>query len=128
MVAFGLVLVAPPASAAGTTFSSTWDTTKTSTGSSAANQIKLPLIASGNYNFVVDWGDGSTNTITAWNQADVTHTYASSGVKNVSIAGTIKGWQFANSGDKLKITDISRGGPCNSATTVPTSGVRQTST
>lgn len=111
MVAFGLTLVAPPASAAGTTFSSTWDTTKTSTGSSGSNQIKLPLIATGNYNFVVDWGDGSTNTITSWNQAETTHTYASSGVKNLSIAGTIKGWQFANVGDKLKITDISAWGP-----------------
>lgn len=111
MVAFGLALAVPPANAAGTTFSSTWDTTKTSTGSSGSNQIKLPLIASGNYNFVVDWGDGSSNTITAWNQADATHTYASSGVKSLSIAGTIRGWQFANSGDRLKITDISAWGP-----------------
>lgn len=111
MVTFGLALVTPPANAAGTTFSSTWDTTKTSTGSSGSNQIKLPLIASGNYNFVVDWGDGSSNTITSWNQAEVTHTYATGGVKNLSIAGTIKGWQFANSGDRLKLTDISAWGP-----------------
>ncbi len=111
MVALGMALAAPPADAAGTTFTSSWNTTQTSTGSSAPNQIKLPLIASGNYSFVVDWGDGSTYTITSWNQAEVTHTYDTSGVKDLSIAGTIKGWQFANSGDRLKLTDISAWGP-----------------
>ena len=89
MVALGMALAAPPADAAGTTFTSSWNTTQTSTGSSAPNQIKLPLIASGNYSFVVDWGDGSTNTITSWNQAEVTHTYDTSGVKDLSIAGTM---------------------------------------
>jgi hypothetical protein len=46
---------------------------------SAANQIQLPLISTGNYNFVVDWGDGNTDTITVWNQAETLHTYATEG-------------------------------------------------
>ena len=37
-------------------FYSTWNTSNTSTGSSTATQIKLPLISTGTYNFVVDWG------------------------------------------------------------------------
>ncbi|MGE8342849.1 MAG: hypothetical protein ACN6OI_17610 [Flavobacterium sp.] len=52
-------------------FVSTWRTSNTSTGSSAATQVKLPLVSSGTYNFIIDWGDGNTNTITTWNQAQV---------------------------------------------------------
>ena len=92
----GWVLAATPASAAGTSFTSTWDTRNTSTGSSARNQIRLPLTASGNYNFVVDWGDNSTSTITSYNQAEVTHTYLSEGIQTITIGkntvdGVIKG-------------------------------------
>lgn len=92
-------------------FVSTWDTTKLSTGSSSDTQITLPLRASGNYNFIVDWGDGSTNTITAYNDSAATHTYTSSGTYTLSITGTISGWAFQNSGDRLKITGISSWGP-----------------
>ncbi len=91
-------------------FISTWDTTLTSTGSSTASQIKLPLYNGGTYNFVVDWGDTSTSTITAWNQAAVTHTYATSGTYTLSITGTLTGWQFNNTGDVLKIKTISQWG------------------
>jgi hypothetical protein len=61
------------------------------------DQIQLPLISSGNYNFVVDWGDGNTDTITVWNQAETRHTYAVKGKYTVTITGTIEGWQFGNS-------------------------------
>ena len=88
------------------TFRSKWDTTLTSAGSSAANQIKLPLEAGGAYNFTVNWGDGTNNTITSWNQAEVTHTYSSGGVYSININGTINGWSFNNDGDRLKLLDI----------------------
>ena len=96
MVTLGMAAAATPASAAGTSFTSTWDTRNTSTGSSARNQIRLPLTASGNYNFVVDWGDNSTSTITSYNQAEVTHTYLSEGIQTITIGkntvdGVIKG-------------------------------------
>ena len=77
-------------------FTSTWDTTKTSSGSSDANQIKLPLESDGDYDFTVNWGDGDIDHITAWDQAEVTHTYASSGVYDISISGTIIGFRFIN--------------------------------
>jgi hypothetical protein len=66
-------------------FVSTWNTNNTSVGSSASNQIALPLISGGSYNFVVDWGDGSQDTITTWNQTEVTHTYATAGTYTISI-------------------------------------------
>jgi surface protein len=92
-------------------FYSTWNTSNTSTGSSTATQIKLPLVATGTYNFVVDWGDGtSPETITAWNQAETTHTYATAATYIIRITGTITGWQFNNGGDKLKLLSISQWG------------------
>ena len=99
------------AQATETSFISTWRTTNTSAGSSGASQVRLPLISGGTYNFTVDWGDGQTDTITSYNQAQVTHTYGTSGDKTVTITGLVRGWRFANSGDRLKLTNISQWGP-----------------
>ncbi len=93
-----------------TTFMSSWNTTLTSTISSDSNQIKLPLESDGNYNFVVNWGDDTSDTITSWDQAEVTHTYSSEGIYNVTIDGIFEGWSFNNGGDKYKIIDISQWG------------------
>ena len=87
-------------------FLSVWNTTKTSAGSSGSNQVRLPLQSSGIYNFLVDWGDESNDTITIWNQDAVTHTYASEGVYTINITGIIIGWYFNNGGDRLKILEI----------------------
>lgn len=89
---------------------STWDTTKTSVGSSNSDQIKLPLEASGTYNFIIYWGDDSSDTITAWDQAEVTHTYASSGIYNIEIVGQLEGFRFNDTGDRLKLSSIENGG------------------
>ena len=91
-----------------TAFVSTWDTNNTSGSSSASNQVKLPLYNGGTYNFTVDWGDGTQNTITSWNQAETLHTYASAGVYTIGIVGTITEWSFLNSAvdDCQKILSI----------------------
>jgi surface protein len=82
------------------------DTTNTSTGSSLSTEFKLPLTTSTGLNAVVDWGDSTTDTITAYNAAEVTHTYASGGTYTISITGTLPGFKFNNGGDKLKILNI----------------------
>ena len=87
-------------------FLSTWDTLELSTGSSANDQIKLPLVSSGSYNFLVDWGDGQTDTITSPTDVAVIHTYSLSGVYTINITGTIVGWQFNDDGDRLKLLEI----------------------
>jgi surface protein len=92
------------------TFVSVWDTSRTSTGSSTATQIRLPLNSAGSYNFIVEWGDGSTDRIRTWNQAEVTHTYATAGVYQLTITGTIQGFGFVNAGDRLKLLSIFRWG------------------
>jgi surface protein len=87
-------------------FEFTINTANTSTGSTAADQFKLPLVSSLTLNAVVDWGDGSSDTITVFNQAETTHTYASSGTYTVSITGDLSGWQFNNTGDRLKMLNV----------------------
>jgi surface protein len=96
-------------------FVTTWETDNTG-GVSNSDQITLPLIASGTYNMTVDWGDGSTDLITSYNQAEVTHTYSSAGVYLVRISGTCTGWQFNNGGDKTKIIWVNNWGVLNIST------------
>lgn len=97
-------------------FVSTWNTENLSAGSSATKQVKLPIYGGGTYNFVVDWGDGSQSTITAYNQAAVTHTYSTSGVYTISISGICIGFGFNLTGDRLKITSITSWGSLNLGT------------
>jgi len=73
-------------------FITIWETTHD--GESDDNQIKLPLVKNGTYNFTVYWGDGTEETITSWDDIAVTHTYAEAGEYEVIIEGEIAGWQF----------------------------------
>ena len=85
---------------------SVWDTTL----GDGEPTITLPLVESGNYDFVVNWGDGTTDTITTWNQAEVTHTYSAGGEYTVIISGTIEGWSSNYSSDVTKLTSITNVG------------------
>ncbi len=91
-------------------FLSTWNTSFTSSGSSNSSQISLPLFSGGSYNFIVDWGDGNSNNVTAWNDPDRNHTYTLPGLYNLNITGMCRGWRFNNGGDRLKIVEISQWG------------------
>lgn len=91
-------------------FITTWQTTTPS------ETITLPLVSTGTYNFEVYWGDGSNDTITVYNQAERTHTYATAGTYTVRIVGTITGFQFSNTGDRLKIISIDNYGNLNIST------------
>jgi surface protein len=85
-------------------FITEWNTENT--GTSNSNQITLPLTNTGTYNFEVDWGDGETHTITTWDQAETTHTYAADGVYEVKITGIVTEFRFQNAGDKNKLVDV----------------------
>jgi len=43
------------------------------------------------YDFTVDWGDGTENTITSYNQPEIEHTYATAGTYTIAIHGTMGG-------------------------------------
>jgi surface protein len=76
----------------------------------SANEVTLPLESGGIYDFTVFWGDGNNDTITDWDQTEVTHTYISAGLYEINITGTIVGWRFNNGGDKLRLIEISQWG------------------
>ena len=61
----------------------------------ASPKIALPLVSSGNYDFVVDWGDGTFDIVDGWDDADKLHEYETPGVYEVKIKGLISGWSFA---------------------------------
>jgi len=106
----------------------TWNTNNTSAGSSTSTQINLPLrgdeywmdpldpfafgelIPASDYDFWVDWGDGNgwSDHITGNTDSKKLHTYASGGVKTVKVKGQFGSFYFANTGDRLKLTDISQ--------------------
>jgi surface protein len=110
--------ISAPGNAYSVPFISTWKTDNLSTGSSNSNQVKLPLIPDGSYNFYVNWGDGTFSSIAAWNQPEVTHTYPAIGTYTISITGYIRGWDWGTgtgvttptTGDRLKILTITQWG------------------
>jgi surface protein len=87
-------------------FVSTWNTANTTAGSSSSTQAKLPLKSNGVYNFTVNWGDGNSDNITTWNQAETTHTYANIGTYIITIDGTCQGFAFELTGDRQKLLSI----------------------
>ena len=63
------------------------------------------------YDFQVDWGDGTVDHITSPTDKKAKHYYATTGEKKLSIIGKLKGFNFyANNHSKNFITDISAWG------------------
>ncbi len=86
-------------------FITEWTTT------ASPQSITLPLVNGGTYNFTVNYGDGSGDkTVTAYDDADATHEYATADTYTVTISGTISGWRFNNGGSKALITDVTQWG------------------
>ena len=91
-------------------FITAWKTDNTGTVVSGSNQVKLPLASTGTYDFIVDWGDGTTDTIIAYNQPEVTHTYASAGTYTITLTGRIDGFGFTHLEDSSKLIDVQQWG------------------
>lgn len=87
----------------GTSHVSVWST------SAPGESITLPIISNSSYqyNFTVNWGDSTSSTVTAYNDPDISHTYASAGTYAVTIQGLVEGWSFNNGGSKLKVISVS---------------------
>lgn len=88
-------------------------TVDTTQAGSASDTVVLPLLSGGTYSGTIDWGDGSTSVLSYANR---THVYSSSGTYTITISGTIEGWRFAATGDRLKILDVSNWGNLNITT------------
>ena len=73
----------------------------------ADKTITLPLVDGYNYDFTVDWGDGTPiSEITTHDDLDKTHNYTKEGDYNLVIEGTLEAWSFNNTGDKDKILSV----------------------
>ena len=95
--------IVPPAPAA---FVSTWRIGDASYGD-GDNTVTLPLRSGYTYDFTVDWGDGSVvQTVTAFDDADIDHTYGTPGDYAITISGKVEAWYFNNSGDKNKLISV----------------------
>jgi len=70
-----------------------------------------PTVNGQTYDFYWLPGDGSDERhVTAYDDADITHTYSSAFNGQISAYGKIGGWSFNNGGDKLKITSVDNWG------------------
>ena len=84
----------------------TVDTTK---AGSAADTFVLPL-HNGTTSIDVSWGDGNVDNILTYNDPLLSHTYSASGIYQIEVFGQFSGINFANTGDKLKLSSIDQWG------------------
>lgn len=68
--------------------------------------VTIPCQNVGTFNATINWGDGSSSTITTYNDANLAHTYAVAGDHTIRITGTFPNISFANGGDKLKVKGV----------------------
>jgi surface protein len=85
-------------------FVSVWKTLSPSTS------ITLPLTSTGNYNFIVNWGDSTSGIVNTWNSPQASHTYSSAGTYIITITGTIDGWSFNASSSARNIYSVTSWG------------------
>lgn len=98
-----------PGPVAPTPFITKW---KTDNFGPNTTQITLYLTAGYDYDFVVDWGDGSTSEIDAWDDPDTFHDYVGApGTYTVTMLGKIPNIHCNNGmGDGKKLIEITQWG------------------
>lgn len=85
------------------------------TTTTASELVTILCANRGTYNATVDWeGDGSSeSTITAYNDADLAHTYSTAGVHELHISGQWGSFFFEGGGDCAKFGNILNWGDCS---------------
>lgn len=92
-----------------TSFISTWKTDNE--GYTGPDQIGIFLDSLGTFDFVIDWGDGSSDYINNPSQPELVHTYSSIGTYTIIMTGIIDGFTVGNfSGDYGKILNVEQWG------------------
>jgi len=79
-------------------------------GVSNSDQIAIPTGSNGSYNCWVDWGDNTSDYITAYDDPKWTHTYPAAGEYEVRIYGLFTIIRFANANDRLKLLEVRQWG------------------
>ena len=85
------------------------------TTTSTPHTFSLPTVVGGNYDYVVDWGDDSSDHITTYNDPNRIHSYATPATYDITISGTFTGLRFGGSGalNGALVTDIKQWGIFN---------------
>jgi surface protein len=98
-------LTLPPLSSE--SFISKWNTAA-SGAPLGSRSITLPLESEGDYDFTVDWGDGSTSKISTWDDPAKVHDYLAPGEYTVTISGKMYGFNFKgySRNEVVKIIEI----------------------
>jgi len=77
------------------------------TTTASPQTFTIPCQNVGTFNATVDWGDGgATSSITAYNDGDLAHSYATAGQYTITITGTFPNIYFNNAGDKLLVDEV----------------------
>jgi hypothetical protein len=77
------------------------------TTTSASESVTLPFVTGYTYDCTVDWDDGAPVSVTAWDDVNATHVYATPGTYTVEITGQADAWSVNNThSSKLQWTDI----------------------
>ena len=85
---------------------STTEFAMTVTTTTANETFTIPCQNVGTFAAVIEWGDGSASTVTAYNDANLTHTFATAGDHLIRISGSFPNIYFNNGGDKLKVKSV----------------------
>jgi surface protein len=64
----------------------------------------------GVYDFVVNWGDNTSSSISSSLQPEVTHSYSVAGSYTTKMWGTLRGWRFNATGDRNKLQSVDKWG------------------
>ena len=103
----GITVIGPRNPPPSPLFKMTVDTTKV--GVTNNQSFELAFATSTSVNLTVDWGDGSSDVITSWNQVDLVHSYTSSGTYQVTLDGSFDSLKFYQN-DSLKLMSIDNWG------------------
>lgn len=76
------------------------------TDTEAGRTFTLPTVNVGTFNYLVNWGDGTSNTITTFDSANRIHIYATTGRKVIEIRGECPSMRVFSDADKPKVTNI----------------------
>lgn len=76
----------------------------------ADETFTIPTRNIGSYSCSVDWGDGQTSEVTAWDSANLAHSYSEAGTHTIRVSGTFPAIFFNFSGDRLKMRTVEQFG------------------